>query len=81
MIPYNNTFIKYELWCSKIIKYNEYNLLLNKFNEKLLNAYIFTHINFPLANKYLDIPTMTHVYVVIFLHADINGRHHIRYLI
>lgn len=56
-IPYNNTYIKYELWCGKIIKQNDIRLSFNEYNEKLLNAYIFTYINFPLANKYFDIPT------------------------
>lgn len=50
-------YIKYELWCSKIIKQNDIHLSLNVYNEKLLNAYIFTHINISLAKKYLNIPT------------------------
>ena len=35
---YNTRYISYSLWSSKIIKQNDN-------NEKLLNAYIFTHIN------------------------------------
>lgn len=58
MIPYyNNSYIKYELWCSKIINQNNYKLSLNEYNQKLLDAYIFTCINIPLANKYFnDVP-------------------------
>lgn len=63
IIPYKNnkicinTYKKYEIWCSKIINKNDYKLSLNDYDDKLLNAYVFTHINIPLVNKYFDIPT------------------------
>ena len=58
LIPYSNYYKKYEIWCSKIINFYNLNSSISEFNEKLLNAYIFTHINIPIANKYFDqVPT------------------------